>query len=485
MAIRIAAQPVSDTQAELLSEAKDGLELDDLGESLLQVCRDADITSGREAIHPDWKHLFNANSQTLRGNLSSRDFDCLLRVFGQPDPFDPELRSLSLKGKRITFLLGAGASKPSGIPTVKELLPDLLARARRLERDDLRQLADYCEKAQINNIEDLLTAAHLSEYCSHNADVLRLVEFLLFRRETTSSEKMIPASMRRRPTDLSGVAFLQDTLEVLFGLLSSRMLPARPNTAHVAIADYVRKNKSSSIITTNYDCCMDLALGEEEKDFTYHVTFANAKAAPSAKNVPLIKLHGSLNWFYCETCQKVHLTNIKKTTDDYLNDKSQYSVIAVCRECNGQRRGLLVPPQALKFDAAPPLTPLLGHAQDAFDGADIILVVGFSFADADVYISRMLTKALQGSKRMRVILFDPDVSVVEKLRKQLSLRLDGFDARRVLGVSGDCANYLPCFLLGKLPQTDDSASNRKRLKAAHEMGLTRMTNVKVRAPERV
>src|SRR3989338_473744 len=64
---------------------------------------------------------------------------------------------------------------------------------------------------------------------------------------------------RERTADLSSVAFLQDTLQVLFGLLASTMLPAKPNPAHLAIRDYAKEHPNCSIVTTNYDCCMDLA----------------------------------------------------------------------------------------------------------------------------------------------------------------------------------------------------------------------------------
>ena len=75
----------------------------------------------------------------------------------------------------VTFLLGAGASKPapSGIPTVSELLRELLIRARRLDRDDVTKLADFCKARDINNIEDLLTAVQLATFCSRNAKMLR------------------------------------------------------------------------------------------------------------------------------------------------------------------------------------------------------------------------------------------------------------------------------------------------------------------------
>jgi thiamine pyrophosphate-dependent acetolactate synthase large subunit-like protein len=146
----------------------------------------------------------------------------------------------------------------------------------------------------------------------------------------------------------------------------------------------------------------------------------------------------------------VYLIDIKKTVREYLADENCYSVIAVCKGCGGQRRGLLVPPLAMKFDMAPPLNPLIERAQEAFEGADVILAVGFSFAEADLYISRMLMKPLQLSDQSKVVVFDPDYAVVDKLRRQMSLRISGFDSKRILRVAGDCSETIPAFLSGRL-----------------------------------
>jgi hypothetical protein len=76
----------------------------------------------------------------------------------------------------------------------------------------------------------------------------------------------------------------------------------------------------------------------------------------------------------------------------------------VCKDCGGQRRNLLVPPLAMKFDLYPPLTPLIEKAQNFFNYSDVIIVVSFSFADADMYISRMITKSMQLKKDVKLLI---------------------------------------------------------------------------------
>lgn len=450
--MKVGTARISDTQRRILNVARETGDPGIWREFMHRFVGSPEVQSGREEIHPDWPDLFEEQKEQVREYFPRRYYEELSRFISDISPYDPQIGELDPTKAVVSFLLGAGASKPepSGIPTVKELLPDLLARARRLDRDDVTKLADFCKNRAIDNIEDLLTAAQLATFCSRNPAVLGLLDFLLYREPDENGRR----SRRRSDpgADLSSVAFLQDTLQVLFGLLSSRMLPAKPNEGHTAIGTYVGQHTQSHIVTTNYDCCMDLALGKEGEHYTYEVEFANVGGRFESHHptTRLIKLHGSLNWFYCDTCQDVQLTDIQRTIDDFLGDRAPYPVIGVCKGCGGQRRPLLVPPQAMKFDIAAPLTPLLAFAAEGFRKAELIVVVGFSFAEADLYISRMLSKSLATSQNQRVVIADPAQEVAAKVRRRFEATIPDFDVSRVMRLRGDCSETLPEFLAGRL-----------------------------------
>ncbi len=455
--MHIGKDKISHQQRALLEHALSAQAPHVLVEAFEQLLSDEDIREDREQIDPEWLRLFEEKKSFLLRIVPSAQFQPIVKFFENLGPFDQSLGELDPKSLKLTFLLGAGASKPapSSIPTVKELLPELLERARRLDRDDVTKLADFCDGRKIDNIEDLLTAA-LATFSSRNPTVLRLINYLLYRGDSEDGfERVRPSGIRRfrePAADLSSVAFLQDTLQVLFGLLSSTMLPAKPNVAHEAIASYLKDHAGSTVVTTNYDCCMDLALGDVSKDFEYGIEFENveAKNVSASAATRLVKLHGSLNWFYCETCQEAQLVDIRQMVTNFLEDKAPYPVIGICRGCGGQRRGLLVPPLAMKFDLAPPLTPLVSDAKGAFDAADLIVVVGFSFADADIYISRMLGKSMQTKTQQKLLIVDPDQSVVERVRRKFKASIPNFDTSRIIRMTGDCADGLPKFLKGQL-----------------------------------
>ena len=457
MAIIIGTENISTTQRNLLQHYNSTRLSRELAQVLLQVVRDSDIVDGHENLHPDWLSIFKRHREQLeaaKGQIGWPRFEDLRQAFDALEPIDSLIDTIHPKEEQIAFLLGAGASKPSpsGIPTVKELLPELLRRARRLDQEQVTSLADFCDRQHIDNIEDLLTAVQISAFCSRNPGILSLVEFQLFSHDS-------PNSLQRRAmrglmrTDVSSVAYLQDTLQVLFGLLSNLMLPASPNEGHRAIVDYLRDKPHTPIVTTNYDCCIDRALISNSIPFTYTVDFDNPHVLPSPSDADasLIKLHGSLNWFYCETCQKVRLIDIEQTVENYIHQRGEYPIISVCNECGGQRRGLLVPPHAMKFDVAPPLQSLIATAASCFERSSLIVVIGFSFADADLYISRMLIKAMQASTKTKLMIIDPDPGVTEKVRRKFEAQIPDFNSReRILTIEGDCSEVLPQFLRGGL-----------------------------------
>ena len=387
-------------------------------------------------------------------SIGSEGIATIFDAFGALLAVDSLVAEIDPNAENIAFLLGAGASKPapSDIPTVTDLLPELLTRARRIDREQLTNLAGFCDREGITNIEDLLTAAQISAFCSTHPRILNIIGFQLFGEGTDERPSRL-ARRRRSHTDASSVAYVQDTLQMLFGLLSNLMLTARPNAGHQAIVEFVKRAPTTPIITTNYDCCIDLALINNEVPFSYTLDFANPNLEDYMHDAScsLIKLHGSLNWYHCETCQEVRLIDIKRTVDDYTNQRAEYAIVSVCNKCGGQRRGLLVPPQAMKFDVSPSLQPLIFRAATCFEKATLIVVVGFSFSDADVYISRMLIKAMQESAKTRIAVVDPDSSVTERIRRKFKAQIPDLDAEnRIIKIQSDCSDILPQFLAGEL-----------------------------------
>jgi SIR2-like domain len=68
----------------------------------------------------------------------------------------------------------------------------------------------------------------------------------------------------------------------------------RPNPLHRALAKGLREGKIHSIITTNYDCCLDEALDDEGFSFVKVATSAQASGALGVSGPCYFKIHGSV-----------------------------------------------------------------------------------------------------------------------------------------------------------------------------------------------
>lgn len=433
---------ISDRQKVLLERARNGSP-DDLWRSFLYLDEVAD-----EVLDPEWRDIWDKSHLEIRKYLPEEIFGRIDEVIAKVPVhrIDPNVSDLQLdRTDKVCFLLGAGASAPapSSIPTTAQLLPELWRRARKLGRDDIDNLVQWCEGHNIKNIEDLLTAAYLANFAAKNAGIPGLLDYFLFRPKDTET-----AALHTRVTgavDTASIALLQDTLQTLFGLLTSTMIPAPPNEGHQAIADFASRHHQTSIVTTNYDGCIDEALTERK----IPVATLIEESPGSGAGVRLIKMHGSINWSYCDSCHQVREYELPLLKKTYANDTLSYAVIGICKRCGGQRRPLLIPPIGLKFVMFPNLIRLWHAARETVERAKLIVVVGYSFSEADAYINKIIEGSMSVHSQQNLIVCDCNPQVGNALRSRLS-RFEGFDPSRVLHATGSAAEILP-ELLSHLP----------------------------------
>ena len=123
---------------------------------------------------------------------------------------------------------------------------------------------------------------------------------------------------------------------------------------------FVRKlTPQDVIISTNYDIVADNALFNELKNTNYGSRLRkNILPVPGAGNtvragnmpflaninegkIPLLKIHGSLNWLYCPKCDEIDITIGQKGAADYLGNG--YDLRCVFRTLVPTYSGILSP----------------------------------------------------------------------------------------------------------------------------------------------
>ena len=408
----------------------------------------------------EWKGIWEKNKRGIQNRLPRDVIETIEEAISKIPLNNKEAYKLRISEKtNVTILLGAGASVASGIPTVNGLLDELWKRARHIGRDDLDQLADWCNQQGIKNIEDLLTTAFISDFAAKNSNVTALLDYFLFSGSNLDDEDDFGSSRPATRVDVSSIGFLQDTLQTVFSLLASTMIPRSPNPLHKAIAKFTKEHLNTTVITTNYDGLMDEAL--LKAGFELNSSIPTGSSTKPIVN--LIKMHGSINWSYCDSCQDTREFDLLKLKEIFVQDQLSYPVLGICKICGGLRRPLLVPPLSFKFLRFPNLIDIWNSARERIEEADYLIVIGYSFAEADTYITKIISRSLTANKKQVMIVVNPDHNLVPSLRSKYFSRIDNFDQGRILAINEQGEVVLPK-LLASLLGTKKQKKGRKSIK---------------------
>lgn len=193
-------------------------------------------------------------------------------------------------------------------------------------------------------------------------------------------------------------------------------------------------------ITTNYDILCDNALLDfcrsNRSKMEYGVDFLNTAEGNNFKqadgSIKLYKIHGSLNWLYCPTCNNLRITPSKKEIASLLRNPREYR----CSSCMTQYAPIIVPPTFYKNLSNVFLSQVWNKAEGKLLHAEHIIFCGYSFPDADIHIKYLIKRAQKN--RPGGVPFK--VSIINNHKgKRLSVKQEEEDRyRRFLG---DCVNY--------------------------------------------
>ncbi len=128
---------------------------------------------------------------------------------------------------------------------------------------------------------------------------------------------------------------------------------------------------------------------------------------PATCAIDLIKIHGSLNWWFCTNCSRLTLLEDRTEVRDAwrrfassVRPKAFHATIS-CRRCGEKTaRPAMLPPVSAKLtrDAAgfDLFTGVWQQALDAFWGRRRVIVIGYSFPRTDVQFRMLFLEGLAG-----------------------------------------------------------------------------------------
>jgi len=307
----------------------------------------------------------------------------------------------------LVFIFGAGASYPDGIPIQSEIIPIIL------NNDDL-QIIKSISGRQIR--EFLKDNFSISEKYPTLEEVFGFIDFHL-NNDFSLSKKWTIAEMINLKANLT---------KVLHYVISSKT----KSSEHFKLFwEAIRGNrKEIAVITTNYDTLIDEAFDKIYSDYLidYCIDLINFRypnditpfdwwvnprqpvtqfGDQTPVRIKLIKIHGSLNWKYCNCCAQVGLTpwqhRINLKTDSF--ESFVRSEITTCPFDQNKLTSLIQAPSHLKTNNNFIFNKLFDEAGYTIRNAKKLVFIGYSFPEADVHIRALVKRNFNPNNEIIVI----------------------------------------------------------------------------------
>ncbi len=308
----------------------------------------------------------------------------------------------------VVFVLGAGASYGDGVPLQRDIVPMLLDGSMpHLERSVMgRQVKEFIEA-------NFYVDAENGEFPKLEA-VFGFLDFFIAQRE----------SLNARYSYEEIVLIKENLIKIIHYIVDERSNRKSPYY-HRFWAAVERYNRNVSIITLNYDTLLEQAFeplfpGTGYIDYCVHLMnyekqlslrefqfWINPRepvhAKPGKNPVPfkIIKLHGSLNWKYCNCCNQALLTTWDRSIDldsgsfvGYTQPE-QKAYDYMCPLDGTEFQTLILPPSYVKILNNPVISQLFSEASREIRATRRIVFVGYSLSDGDVHIKALFKKHLR------------------------------------------------------------------------------------------
>lgn len=315
----------------------------------------------------------------------------------------------------VVFFFGAGVSIADGAPLQATILPMLYADPvlNSAELKDLEEVKDF--------LKEFFNYSGENENVPNLEYVFGFIDFFLSKGEALSAFYTLTFLTRLRESLIRYIHFI-----------IASCISQSSATLKEMIGQIHANNTNVSIITLNYDTLfedsfIDYFIFNYYYSFCYELInydyeylmptswFINPLRpvlTPSG-SVPqvlkLIKLHGSLNWLYCNVCNSlmVNLSN-KETLLAGILDSSHGITEKNANRCprDGSLMQALITPPAYKKDLSHPvISRLMIEAGHELRAARKVVFVGYSMPEADVHIKAILTR--ENIKSKEVFVVDP------------------------------------------------------------------------------
>lgn len=314
----------------------------------------------------------------------------------------------------VVFVLGAGASHPDGVPLQRHILPMILANKEITESAIGGPLVEF--------INDNFAYDKKSNLYPQLEAVFGFLDYFITQNESLSV-KYQNADIRQ----------IKEYLIKLIHYIVNLRTDKESKVYHQFWESVSKRTSNFSVITLNYDTlleqafdflfkkfgyldyCFDLMNYDKHPDKKQFNFWINPRAPlPVDSNtdpvpVKLIKLHGSLNWKYCNCCNQTLLTpwdrDIDLTRGKFTGlsypDKMKYDF--VCPNDATDFETLIIMPSYVKPLTHPVISQLMSEASREIRATKKIVFIGYSLSNADLHVRALFKKQLRDDVKVIVV----------------------------------------------------------------------------------
>ncbi|WP_418789943.1 SIR2 family protein [Phosphitispora sp. TUW77] len=281
------------------------------------------------------------------------------------------------------FVLGSGFSSDAGAPLTSTVLKNIFKQGRGTRH--VSELESYISNFLYQGRSDWINCSSLEE--------------ILSRLDIIKHYKPYPY------VDYNEVIHYE---ELLLKEFTNLLKPDKTNClgkSYQTFASFLKDE--NSIITFNYDLLIENLLMDNGKFFCYpdfsFIDYKNSDNTRTASEefnqfnndsscVRVIKLHGSLNMYYCPCCGQIYRFPESVTIhplpgeSEYRNDAPLFLTCLLCsrRDKNIQLRHFIIAPTLYKSYSLPALRRLWFSALETLANAVEIFFIGYSLPHADI-----------------------------------------------------------------------------------------------------
>jgi len=321
----------------------------------------------------------------------------------------------SAKDANKVIILGAGASRADWAP----LQGDLFRKYAEIVQRDAHNILHAASEGELRTYFDFFWGADIdapdlsTQHFPTFEEALGLLELANTRGEFFKSFGGLQ-------TEATRAQEIRGHLVNLIALVLDDSLRLGAHT-HDDLVTNLRTAglmDKTAFLSFNYDLLIDNALSRVlGADPGYAVTFRSPITAAPATTT-LLKVHGSLNWLFCPTCNQLDHFPGEKIVADILTDSARMT----CAVCQEPRVPIVVPPTFFKVMSNFYLQQIWKKSEEILRDADHLVFCGYSFPDADLHFKYLLKRAEMNqpehaAKQLEVIVVNENVGKNDEARK--------------------------------------------------------------------